>query len=80
MADFWKQFSAALSKQGEKRPEGKGWRTFKEWVKASGHAASTMSRMLSRGVREGMLERYEGQVFNGNRLERSVWYRNRPTP
>jgi hypothetical protein len=78
--DFWQQFSHALSKQGEKRPEGKGWRTFAEWLEASKQHASSTSRALSRGVKGGLLERFEGQVFKGSGLERCVWYRNRPTP
>lgn len=77
MKDFWKEFSNALARQGEKLPEGKGWRPFTDWVKASGlRNPGTVSRKLSEGCKAGLLERFEGQMFKGNSLERCVWYRN----
>ncbi len=79
--DFWQAFSNALARQGEKLPEGNGWRPFQEWVAASGlKNAGTVSRKLGEGIKAGILERFEGQMFKGNSLERCVWYRNRPTP
>ncbi len=73
---FWNEFSAALSKMGEKRPTGTGWVSLDDWVKASGENRTNVSRKLMEGVKLGLVERFQGMIYRSSgRLGAASWFR-----
>ena len=78
MADFWTQFAKELTKSGENRPKGNGWKTPLELGVIWKITTRRAGMRACEGVRMGKIEFYEGHVMRNKKLCRTRWYR--PTP
>lgn len=74
-SEFWREFAEALTRKQEKRPEGKGWLTFRELVvKFRPAGKCTLRKTLTCPS----VERFKGFVTNKDgKLVKQTWYRSR---
>jgi len=76
--DFWDKFTDALKTQGEKRPEGAGWKLPAELASRWRISVKLAGKRLNAGKRAGLLEHFDGYILRDGKLRRTCWYR--PTP
>lgn len=76
--DFWDSFTEALTKQGEKRPDGKGWKQPAELATRWKLPVRLAAKKLNAGKKAGILEHFDGFTYRDGKLRRTTWYR--PTP
>lgn len=65
----------ALGKE-RNSPKGEGWLRRVEFAKKFGLGEVKSNRLLSRGLKDGLFEKYEGNRKNEKgKIVKSVWYR-----
>lgn len=73
MAGFWQDFERALHKKEERRPTGKGWRTFGELLAAY---PKVSPRRMRKVLLDTKAETFRGATMKeSGALNHQVWYR-----
>ncbi len=76
MTDWAKNFEE-LVRRDENRPTGDNWFTSEEFIKNSECGITRAYRAINKGIDEGKIEIYKGNVWSEThrQLVRAVWYR-----
>ena len=57
-------------------PKGEGWLTSKEFSKKHKIGIVRATKLLIKGVKEGIFEEHKGSIANkDNKIVRGIWYR-----
>ena len=77
MAIDWAKNLASISESKEKKPEGKGWFTVKEFMENSQVGSHRAYDLIRSGISDGKLEKFIGSEYSVEHKHRvkRVWYR-----
>jgi len=76
-ADDWAHELRALLVQKEIRPPGEGWLSSLEFAQKLKMSRSQAFKILHKGLKEDLLEKFQGTQNNNGRPFHNVWYRKK---
>jgi hypothetical protein len=73
--DAWAKLLAEAVLRAERLPTGDGWLTVAEISTRHKVSMDRIYSVVREGLRAGKLEKFDGNVRDGSRLRKRVWYR-----